>query len=305
MYLYIVEEHHEAFIVWHHALQKGFISKSHNNHLVHLDEHSDMSSPRLNTPLHQVPSVDIADFTYQELNIASFIVPSLYLGFFNTMHWVRQNHQGRTAEKNELYVRTKENSGKWFVTGKYSLIDQCTAGMEGTDIVRYDYYKQQLQTLPELSKVFLDIDLDYFSCNVNPLLNGLSIEVTEDEYHSFRENRYHRLNYFDFGKVEAIRREGKFYFLLNHFNEKYESPLKVSDEQIETRVSEAISVLDQRISPSIISLCRSRHSGYTPLDQWEEIENQVIAGLQQIYAIEDVIHISEITMESTLAGNSL
>lgn len=41
---YIIEEHHEAFLIWHYAIIKGLINKNRNT-LLHIDEHSDMLLP--------------------------------------------------------------------------------------------------------------------------------------------------------------------------------------------------------------------------------------------------------------------
>ena len=38
--LFIVEEHHEAFIAWNHAVQKGWLPNKENC-LLHVDAHSD------------------------------------------------------------------------------------------------------------------------------------------------------------------------------------------------------------------------------------------------------------------------
>jgi hypothetical protein len=44
--LYILEEHHEAFLIWNYARQKGIIPEI-NNSLFHFDSHSDMGIPFL------------------------------------------------------------------------------------------------------------------------------------------------------------------------------------------------------------------------------------------------------------------
>ncbi len=40
---FIVEEHHEAFLIWKYAIQNNLIPAK-GNHLFHVDEHSDMSN---------------------------------------------------------------------------------------------------------------------------------------------------------------------------------------------------------------------------------------------------------------------
>jgi len=44
---FIIEEHHEAFFVWNYAVLNNLLPAKGNN-LFHIDEHSDMGTPRFN-----------------------------------------------------------------------------------------------------------------------------------------------------------------------------------------------------------------------------------------------------------------
>lgn len=61
---FIIEEHHEAFIAWNYAVQKGLIPPTGNT-LFHVDEHSDMGMPRFNRSIHELNDniEDIKDYS--------------------------------------------------------------------------------------------------------------------------------------------------------------------------------------------------------------------------------------------------
>ncbi len=89
--LYILEEHHEAFIAWNHAIKNEWIPAK-DNHLFHVDEHSDMATPRFNDSIHSLGNAEglehIRDFTYRELNIASFIMPACYQRIIKKVYFI-------------------------------------------------------------------------------------------------------------------------------------------------------------------------------------------------------------------------
>ena len=133
----------------------------------------------------------------------------------------------------------------------------------------------------------LDIDLDFFSCTESPmLLNDFQIEITKQEYDNFKSNRYHKLYYSGISKIDAIKNKGKFYYLINYSKYIYPVSVKKSLDQI----SERINIFGQQLKfknvhPAVITICRSRYSGYTPEDQWMEIENLLLNELNSIYSL--------------------
>ena len=107
MKTYIIEEHNEAFYVWNHARQNRLIKET-NNILLHVDEHADNIPPQLNLSMHDLDRdmEQLKNFTYGELNIASFIVPAFYQGIFNCIYWVRQSATQSTQSQDRA-----ENEG--------------------------------------------------------------------------------------------------------------------------------------------------------------------------------------------------
>lgn len=292
----IVEEHHEAYYVWKWAIEHQIIQPEHNT-LLHIDEHSDMSSPFLKTSIHSINGnlKKRKKFTYDELNIASFIVPAIYERLFDKVYWVRQRHNKTTPVPEELYVRSYQDEGKRLVSGRVSVLKDF-GGDQAVDeqqAICYQFFKLHVEDLMHLDHVLLDIDLDYFSCVQDPLKRELKIEITKEEYERFQETPYHRMRYFDLGRVEVRARAGRYYYYLNSFNTPYESPLKVDEATILKRMDFAFRELERiQLSPRLITICRSRFSGYTPDDQWRLIEEHVLKHLNNLYGDLKPVHIS-------------
>ena len=103
---FIVEEHNEAFYIWKYAIAEGLLRPS-GNCLLHVDEHSDMGTPRFNTSIKKLNGnmADVKAFTYKELGIADFIIPAVYLDIFNRVFWVKQQHRKKLWKAARMYER--------------------------------------------------------------------------------------------------------------------------------------------------------------------------------------------------------
>ncbi|NOU18116.1 MAG: hypothetical protein HOO91_11230 [Bacteroidales bacterium] len=282
--VYIIEEHHEAFIIWNYAIENKLISRE-KNRLVHIDEHSDMNIPRFNSSINDLNSDihKIKQFTYQELAIASFIMPAIYLGIFNNIIWIKQNHKKTTRKGSTCFVRSYNKQGKRLLSGRGK-----DSAKDNSDSKTFKFYHKTIEALPSnYGKIILDIDLDYFSCSGSPNDNDeIIIEITKDEYIKFNNDKYHRLRYLNLGRIETLEEKGKYFYVINYYNEIYPNPLKVDNETIIKRINLLIDTLQsKKCNPAIITICRSRYSGFTPVDQWEFIENILIEKLKEIYPI--------------------
>ena len=294
---FIIEEHHEAFIIWNYAIQQGLIPQSGNT-LFHVDEHSDMGTPRflksitcLNENL-----TDIIDFTYKELNIGNFIIPSVFNEIMNRVYWIKRTHKSKHKSV-EMYVRSFNNGGKNLIAGKLTELNTEGLGTKGvqTDIKFFNYYLRLIEQLSNQDNIILDFDLDYFSCSGNPnFLEETYVEISEDEFREYCENRYHKIHFLNIGKVDSIEREGRYYFVFNQYDEIYPNKLRQNEEKIRSQIDFFVSFLrEKKIIPNIINICRSRYSGYTPLDQWEFIEQNLIEKLNELYSCE-IVHIEDL-----------
>ncbi|WP_160713127.1 UPF0489 family protein [Chitinophaga solisilvae] len=281
--VYILEEHHEAFLAWMLAAKSGIIpDKEHV--LYHFDDHSDMSVPKLNKPLQETESwsyEEIRDFTYTELDIASFILAAGFTGFIRHVSWI-QTDMSRTGTS-DMYITSYNNNHKNILAGP---LNKASAPLLQSAWQQLTYERTQPALFhPEkTADILLDIDLDYFSCETNPeTRNEVILEVTPEQYEEFLQQQYHPLK-FAVHRAEAMTANGRYYLVVNYYNTMLPSPRKVTPEKIAARMDEFIALLHHKnIRPALITICRSRYSGYTPEDQWELIEALLLKGLNTLY----------------------
>lgn len=290
--IYIVEEHNEAFYIWLKAFNEGLISA--NNTLLHFDEHADFRYPVLKNSINKVVRADesfIQKFARTELHIDSFIVPAIYLGIINEFYWIRQDiHK---TDVSEHFLRTYNNEGKYFISGKKTSVTGQQTGNSFT------YVKTGAEELSKLKidpakPVLLDIDLDYFSCCENPYIqNEIVIEITEQEYNDFINNPYHYLHFVT-AHAEVMKYNGSFFYVLNNVPEKYQSKREVTESEIIKRIGVFVNdISSMGVVPAVVSICRSRYSGFTPFHQWEFIEKQLLSALKLLFDFE-VVHINSL-----------
>lgn len=286
--LFIMEEHHEAFFIWHYAIQQQLMAASGNT-LLHVDEHADIGAPRL------FQSVDtlgmdlhaIYRFTFDELSCFEFIIPSLYLGLFKELVWIRQSAERKSDQL--AIVRAPQKSGQFFEIAGYNVFNnQPTLPPTAPTDGRCVRYRHQTATdvLPAMDNVILDIDLDYFSCE-DAVNLPQKLEVSPEEYARFQTDRYHFLRINQGSRIKMQEEDGKYFLYLKNYPEAAPTPLRVSEATILERLDGFVTFLeDKQVKPLIIDIARSRLSGYTPHDQWQFIEQNLIERLSTLYDLD-------------------
>jgi hypothetical protein len=295
--LFIVEEHHEAFLAWHHALKKDLFHAARKNTLLHVDYHADMKACPCQQPIPELSdSIEtIRDFTYSELTIASFIVPAVYQKLFYEICWLIPKEldcakNGLVPKKRRyLYARTYQEKKRTLIMNDDPFLGFSDKPWQ--DRVPFCFYCQTVEqpfepeSSPPESSVILDIDLDYFAC---AKLIDLSqkLEITPAEFQRCKTEKYRTLNLQLRYMLEES--EGRYYL---HFNPKsdifdnYQE--KISQENTLASIQAFIAYLKTNaITPALITLCRSRYSGYTPEAAWQYIEDQLVQGLSELFAME-------------------
>jgi hypothetical protein len=283
--LFLHEEHHEAFFIWHYAIQHNLLPPQQNV-LLHVDSHADMGQPLLRTSIHQFPQAlaAIAQFTYDELNIATFILPAIYQRLFSTMYWLLP--KAKQTGVAQQYVRTHKQAGQYFIVGPD--FSPWPHNKPWQDRVTFTQHVITMeQPVSEAHALVLDIDLDFFSCEffVN---SATMVEITLQEAERFKQNKYTPLRLH--GNCFLVERDHRYYLGFN-FNpsEQIETSTKLSEEAILKRIDQfGIFLQTNKITPTLIDVCRSRFSGYTPVEQWEFIEQRLLAKLQELYASEPI-----------------
>jgi hypothetical protein len=280
--LVVVEEHHEAFYVWNYAVQKGWLAPNGNT-LLHVDNHADMSVPRLRRRLTSIGGLsDLAEFTYHELDIGNFIWPAVYLGVFSRVLWLRYRQETGAGGWRTIFICSKDDDKREFVTAS-------TLGpYENSQDIRSVEYAP-ITTGEHLSTEFpviLDIDLDYFCCNEHPNLpeRKREIEVTRVVFEEFHRNNYHFLRISPGGKISAVARRGR-YFLI--YQDYPPSPRKsVTRSSIRERIDDFVNYLrSYSVIPPLIVICHSVYSGYTPSEHIAFIKKTLIKGLETLYSL--------------------
>lgn len=296
--LVLVEEHHEAFYVWHYAVRKGWMA-AEGNTLLHFDAHSDMALPRLRRPLDSIGDlIDLAEFTYRELNIGDFIWPAVYQGFFNRVLWVRYRQKLSEGGWRTILIGSKNRQRTEFFTAS-SLTSSPYAGAE--DIRSVDYAPMSTEECLKTDQpIVLDIDLDYFCCNEYPRLPVQEVETTRSVYEEFHHNPYHFLH-FAIGKISVVARAGRYFLVYDDFpsRDDPDPPASATERgQILEKIQDCAEFLKSYfVVPPLIVLCRSVHSGYTPREQSVFVEKTLIEYLDQMYkldvfSIENVLPVS-------------
>ncbi len=281
--VYILEEHHEAFLVWILAAKSGLIAET-DNILYHFDDHSDMSVPKLNKPLQDVlrwSEKQVREFTYTELDIASFILAAGFTGTLSHVCWI-QTDMPRSGVT-DMYITSYNDDYQTIFAGALNTASQPLIQSDHR-ILKYERANPANFHPVKKNGILLDIDLDYFSCETNPeTRNEVILEVTAEQYDEFQQQQYHPLK-FAVHRVDAMIQNNRYYLVINYYKSVIPSPRKVTPEKIRERINDFIALLRGKcIIPALITICRSRFSGYTPEDQWEMIEKMLLTGLKELY----------------------
>lgn len=277
-----MEEHHEAFYYWGLAVEKGWIAPR-GNVLFHVDHHDDLTCGGyfhdFSKPFSSLE--ERRAFTYSHLGIADFIVPALYEGLFSQMF----NMKGLVKQPfstEEQLIRLRGNHV--LEPGKYIPFLHADKRRDGADGYGfYTYHEGALSDTGVLENVVLDIDLDYF-CWDNSLSTTASkrIEITKEAYEEFNENPYHPFRILPRALIRAEAENGRYYL---RYTEPPTEEAPAEEKQIRTRIDHFFNWLgSQPWEPSLVTLCRSVHSGYLPRDRAELVEELVCEGLKRLWA---------------------
>ncbi|MDR2528974.1 MAG: UPF0489 family protein [Synergistaceae bacterium] len=277
--LYIIEEHNEVFRVWNQAVEEGYLPPFGNS-LLHVDHHPDFECGAYGGDMSALfgSSKDIRDFA-DCLGIADFICPAIYQGMFNEIVFLRDFDS--FISKPRQMTLSLDASG-CLVTGTPTPLNRGIVAAPEADHRFFTYSQGGLGgAFHTPQPIALDIDLDYFCWDDSrSSMLDAKLEITEEAYRSMTGNPYHPFRLLPKIIARAIEENGRYY--LSYFAMPKPDPLP-SEKQIKTRIKRFITWLaSNAVSPRVISLCRSRHSGYTPARMWRAIEKRLLDDLKEL-----------------------
>ena len=278
--LYIIEEHHEAFYIWNQATEAGLLPPFGNT-LLHVDHHPDFECGVYGANL-DVLFASLAEmqlFTYGILGIADFICPAVYQGIFNEVVFI-QNFKTILTKPEEKLITLDSN--RLLKVKDFTPFSRLILTKPSADHRLFTYRQGGLGDFFTPQSLALDIDLDYF-CWDDSLssVDAKLLEITEQAYRNVTENPYHPFRLLPKVCLRPVKEEGRFY--LSYLGLPKPEPLP-EKELIQERIDLFINWLNRnKITACLISLCRSRYSGYTPEAVWKEIEESLLKRLAELY----------------------
>ena len=278
--LYIIEEHHEAFYIWNKATQEGILPPFGNT-LLHVDHHPDFESGAYGTDFCELFSTlaDMHTLTYKNLGIADFICPAIYQGIFNDVVLL-QNYTPFLSKPEDKIIRLDTECV--LVVEAPTLFTRSALLNPEAQHRLFTYRTGGLGMFHTPQTLVLDIDIDYFCWDDS--LSGVAdkrLEITGQAYREVTENPYHPFRLFPRAWLQPEEENGRYYLRYRGLPNPVPIPEK---ERIQKRINLFINWLKQNeVSPCMISLCRSRYSGYTPGSVWKELETTLLTSLAEVY----------------------
>ena len=294
----LMEEHRDAYYHWHRFIDMGAIPPS-GNYLLHIDHHDDMECPGYDWDLTSMPqnAQEALDFTDRCLGIADFIVPAVWEGTFDTIHILKElvpapvrststDLRLMQGSRGCLKITDRSKAGQdrdWHAGAPWLIPERKNAGERSlTCQVKYGGLNDT-DRFPG-SGVVLDVDLDYF-CWDNSTSFGepRRIEITEDAYQSFVNDRDHPLRILPSRIIDVTRDEGKYWLYLS---QTYPQDPVPDDTVILRRIQRLFYYLRYTgIRPLAIDICRSVRSGYLPAQKAAFVQDNFTRILEEYFPL--------------------
>lgn len=268
---YIIDEHNEAFLVWSNIFNNIAPIK---RHLIHIDEHADFGIPFLTKPVPDQFSTaeQVVDFTYRQLTIGTFLIPSAIRKFFSTLTWIKPSFPISSTLEN-IYINYNPELYKISILNNPN--NNCT---------KLKYISSIWQ-----DKIFysdnwmLDICLDAFNPNKILTPDPFTLEITKIE---FERLNYHDINVWNMrygASVTTAIKDNKYYFNIDF--SKWSSPENINlNNGLDNNLKNFEKFINSTsILPDVITICRSIKSGHTRRDEVEWIQDFILKTLKYKY----------------------
>lgn len=285
-----MDEHRDGYLHWTAMIEQGHLP-AEGNYLLHIDHHDDFEGGGYNWDMRHMPGtvMEALVFTDQCLGIADFIQPAIWQGIFSTCHLMTNLIPMKIRDEEKIMTY----SGGALLIKDYLPLLHGRAGHDDNpdpDLKYFVLRRGGLYGSDELEgaeHIMLDVDLDYF-CWDNSLKSvpEKRIEVTEEAYNEFTENRNHPLRILPKKYITAKRIEGRCYLVYKESLERDSIP---GEDLIKKRIDRLFAWLDRcRIVPDAVDICRSSFSGYLPSERAGFTEAEFIKRLKDAYPIREM-----------------
>ena len=285
----VLDEHHEVMIYWERI--KHILPKT----VVHVDFHADMWAPgkAINYQYAKSPgylnnsvySNDIYKLVEEDISPTSFLIPSVLRYRFQKVVFLRPT--GICEPTRKITIGTLNGEGKIIRNVDSSNKDFFP------DAIAFEYSETNNLNDAFSDDYVLDIDLDYFCCNLNPV----SYKDIFIKYPDKIQSEIIKINTSrdEFGinmRIIDIDGDGNYLIPQPDFLVRYNDNL----EWIRYSIERFVCQLQSR--PKFISICRSEKLGYTPKEYVQFIEKYLKDMLNASYV--NMVYPMDVSLELTV-----
>ena len=281
--IYIIEEHNEAFYVFH----KYFKSQNEIKTLLHVDEHHDLGTPVVTDDwIDSINNLKLQELiTYDELRNCDYIIPLCYQKFIKDVVWLNNKEISHSIDFEIQKVRS---------VGKYSFlkVNKCLkqSKIERKSKLFFTNIGEQFPFNVDKTKLILSIDLDYFSCS-DAEGENFHIEITKSEYDKYIKSNHHPIKLSFGSRMQFYEKNNKYYIEYQAHDGPNENKINSLDKIKKNVIKFKNYLLSNGVRPQDIILCKSSVSNYTPKEQQDIILKLILKILIELYHSNDIINL--------------
>ncbi len=281
--IYVFDEHNEAFFFWYKARKEASIGGPMD--LLHVDAHADMAIPsNLAVSLYAPEGLTESEeleyyrrFVRNHLEISDFILPAVLKGLVRNVYFVSPAWRNHKIERRKMNVCSFFGEGKILKSGlRRGELSNPQALRAFPDLRVFRFDGIPLERVPRNREFILDFDLDFFACRDSPT-NQLSyrLEITAEQYRARGDFLKDRT--LPFSEVEFVFTEenGRAFVRISPRKREERAYLPARSEVVAAIEHVVASLAEKRIRPSVVTVCRSCFSGYTPPEYVGFIETEL------------------------------
>lgn len=291
--IYRFDEHNEAFFYWQKARHEGVLPGPLD--LFHVDAHADMARPsEFRTPLHLAERDDVnpleyfRTFTRDELTIANFIYPAVLGGLVRNVHFIYPAWRKFKPHRSKIRMASVFGEGKIIKYPAWLARDTHPQAVSKAlpDLKAFSYISYPVERMPHNRTVIMDIDLDYFACRDSVQNNyHYRLNITPDQYRN--KDAFLADPTIPFSRLEfAFREDGGHHSVSISFRKAPDQTHLPGRDEIDRDIAALVdTMVARKIRPALITLCRSRISGFCPAEFVAPIEDALLKKLAAAYPI--------------------